>query len=84
MNVGSFNGDVSTSTIAEMNSLEPGEINFLTSKADHTVYVGYDFYAKNNPNFHIGGKYGFNEGGILIYFPLVFINNLPFYSLQKK
>jgi hypothetical protein len=62
MNVGSLNGDNSTATIAEMNSLEPGDINLLTGVADHTVYIGYDFYAKDNPVFHPRGRYGFNEG----------------------
>lgn len=62
MNVGSHNGDGSTATIAEISALEPGDINLLTADADHTVYVGYDFYAKDNPLFHTSGKYGFNEG----------------------
>jgi hypothetical protein len=62
MNVGSYNGDLNTTTIAEISSLEPGDINLLTADADHTIYIGYDFYAKDNPLFHTAGKYGFNEG----------------------
>ncbi|XP_059481594.1 uncharacterized protein LOC132200266 [Neocloeon triangulifer] len=61
MNVDSFNGDESTATIAEVLSLEPGDVDVLTAKADHTVYIGYDFYAKDNPLFHPAGKYGFDE-----------------------
>jgi hypothetical protein len=62
MNVGSYNGDESKSTIAEISSLKPGDKKLLTATAAHTIYIGYDFYSIDNPLFHPAGKYGFDEG----------------------
>jgi hypothetical protein len=64
MNLGSYNGDENKLTIAEISSLKPGDKKFLTANADHTVYIGYDFYGKDNPLFHTPGKYGFNQGEV--------------------
>jgi hypothetical protein len=61
MNVGSYNGDEKTSTAAEFSALKPGDKALLTADANHTVYIGYDFYGIDNPLFHRAGKYGYTE-----------------------
>lgn len=33
-----------------------------TVHPDYQFYVSYDFYKKDNPHFHRGKLYGFNQG----------------------
>lgn len=33
-----------------------------TADPDYQFYVSYDFYKKDNPHFHRGKLYGFNQG----------------------
>lgn len=78
MNVGSDNGNNNTTTMAEISSLNPGDIKFLNATADHTFYLGYDFYSKDNPVFHTAGKYGFKEGKGILEFLARLFHNLNF------
>ncbi|XP_065347467.1 uncharacterized protein LOC135944434 isoform X1 [Cloeon dipterum] len=61
LNLDSFDEDISKFTVAEIHSLEPGDVKTLTANADHTIYIGYDFYPKDNPLTNPAGKYGFHE-----------------------
>ncbi|XP_055902686.1 uncharacterized protein LOC129938892 [Eupeodes corollae] len=55
-------------TINELKSLEGGshpaieeDRSILKKEADYKFFVYYDFYPKDNPDFHPAGLYGFNE-----------------------
>lgn len=58
--------DVETISIASVQSLltEDGEADkrLLAPQVDFKFYVYYDFYGKDNFNFHKPNMYGFNEG----------------------
>jgi L-ascorbate oxidase len=62
LNVGTNDNDENTITMAEVSSLNPGQISVLKAKPRHTFYLGYDFYRKDNPVFHRPQLYGFNQG----------------------
>uniref|UniRef100_A0A7G3ARV2 Putative multicopper oxidase n=1 Tax=Lutzomyia longipalpis TaxID=7200 RepID=A0A7G3ARV2_LUTLO len=54
--------DRTTISIAETTSAYRDPDNgVLQKEADFKFYIYYDFYAKNNTNFHIPGLYGFQE-----------------------
>ncbi|GAB0094395.1 Multicopper oxidase [Sergentomyia squamirostris] len=66
--------DRTTVSIAETTSAHRDPDNgVLQKEADIKFYIYYDFYAKNNTNFHMPGLYGFNE---------VLNNNQRLYSPQ--
>lgn len=60
--MGTNDHDKNTLSIAELSSLKPGDLSLMKAKPDHTIYLGYDFYKKDNPIFHHPGLYGFNQG----------------------
>lgn len=54
--------DRNTISIAEVTSaLADPDTGVLQKEADFKFYIYYDFYAKNNTNFHYPGLYGYNE-----------------------
>lgn len=56
-------GNVETLSIAETTSRDQEDLLLLKEKTDFKFYVYYDFYAKNNPHFHVPDLYGFKDGG---------------------
>ncbi|XP_065091239.1 uncharacterized protein LOC135712206 [Ochlerotatus camptorhynchus] len=54
-------GNVETLSIAETTSRDQEDLLLLKEKTDFKFYVYYDFYAKNNPHFHVPDLYGFKD-----------------------
>lgn len=48
-------------SIAELTNSEADDPRLLTETTDFKFYVYYDFYAKNNPHFHVPDLYGFHQ-----------------------
>ena len=51
-----------TMTVAEMTSIEKRPNHILKPEPDFKFFLSYDFYGKDNPLFHAGDLYGFNQG----------------------
>ncbi|XP_055539968.1 uncharacterized protein LOC129726845 [Wyeomyia smithii] len=54
-------GLVDTLSIAETSSRDQEDLLLLKEKTDYKFYVYYDFYAKDNPHFHVPDLYGFKD-----------------------
>ncbi|XP_058822343.1 uncharacterized protein LOC131683944 [Topomyia yanbarensis] len=54
-------GNVDTLSIAETTSRDQEDLLLLREKTDYKFYVYYDFYAKDNPHFHVPDLYGFKD-----------------------
>uniref|UniRef100_A0A8D8P5K9 L-ascorbate oxidase n=1 Tax=Culex pipiens TaxID=7175 RepID=A0A8D8P5K9_CULPI len=54
-------GNVDTLSIAEATSRDQEDLLLLREKTDFKFYVYYDFYAKDNPHFHVPDLYGFKD-----------------------
>ncbi|XP_071451368.1 uncharacterized protein [Hetaerina americana] len=63
LNVGAgANDSVSVAELEAVGMAKPkNDDPLLKPKADMTFYLGYDFYAKDNPIYHISQMYGYNE-----------------------
>lgn len=59
LNQGPAKGSV---TVAEMKSIEKRQNNIMKAEPDFKFFLSYDFYAKDNPLFHLSNLYGFNQG----------------------
>lgn len=53
-------GEKLTTSIAEINAAIEDDIE-LFKEPDYKFFIYYDFYAKDNPTFHLPGLYGFNQ-----------------------
>lgn len=60
-------------TVAELTSAEnPPNHNVLKAEPDLKFFLSYDFYGKDNPLFHDGSLYGFNQASFgKIYTPQI-------------
>ncbi|XP_055636865.1 uncharacterized protein LOC129775791 [Toxorhynchites rutilus septentrionalis] len=54
-------GHSDTLSIAETTSRDQEDLLLLKEKTDFKFYVYYDFYAKDNPHFHVPDLYGFKD-----------------------
>nr|XP_029736390.1 L-ascorbate oxidase-like [Aedes albopictus]XP_029736391.1 L-ascorbate oxidase-like [Aedes albopictus] len=54
-------GHSDTMSIAETSSRDQEDLLLLREKTDFKFYVYYDFYAKDNPHFHVPDLYGFKD-----------------------
>ncbi|XP_058451938.1 uncharacterized protein LOC131430754 [Malaya genurostris] len=54
-------GNTDSLSIAETTSRDQEDLLLLNEKTDYKFYVYYDFYAKDNPHFHVPDLYGFKD-----------------------
>jgi L-ascorbate oxidase len=59
-------GHNDTISIAELTSADLDDPELLRVVPDYKFYIFYDFYRKDNPNFHVPGLYGFNQGELIM------------------
>jgi FtsP/CotA-like multicopper oxidase with cupredoxin domain len=54
-------GQKGSMTVAEMKTAENRANKIMKVEPDFKFYLSYDFYAKDNPLFHLSNLYGFNQ-----------------------
>lgn len=59
-------GQNGTTTVAEMKSIEHRTNRIMKAEPDMKFFLSYDFYGKDNPLFHVGNLYGFNQGSCAV------------------